>query len=107
MTALLYRMIIATMAGEGDRLSELHDVYARESRLHVPIGEILREQQPHIYYPLAYYAAEDEAAKREVAAACYVEIEEQVSLAAAYLTEHLKRIARIMQEPPRPGRGGE
>lgn len=117
MTKLLYRMVIAAMAGDDERLKELHEAYARESRLHVPIGEILREQQPWMHHFLTYHAAEDDAAKNEIAASAWgdlnkqlvkptvVELEKQMNLVAAYLTEHQKRIAKIMEEPPRPGRG--
>jgi len=104
-TKLLYRMIIAAMAGEGERMKELHEIYAKESRLHVSIGEILRERQPETYYPLAYLAAEDREARREVAAAFDADIGERLGLIAAWLTDHQRRIARIMEEPPRPGRG--
>lgn len=41
MTKLLYRMIIAAIAGKSERLAELYDRYTRESRLHVSIKEIL------------------------------------------------------------------
>ena len=116
MTKLLYRMIIAAMAGEGERMKELHEIYARESRLHVTIGEMLQEQQPWMHYILAYHATEDDAAKKEIAAAAWDDLGEQlkpvitglrkqVDLIAAYLPERLKQYARIMQEPPRPGRG--
>ncbi len=106
MTKLLYRMIVCAIAGEDDRLKGLYDIYTKESRLHVSIGEILRERQPETYYPLAYLAAEDRGARREVAAAFDADIGERLGLIAAWLTDHQRRIARIMQEPPKPGRGG-
>ncbi len=87
MTKLLYRMVICAIAGEDDRLKGLYDIYTKESRLHVSIGEMVGYRQPEVCSALTYAAeAED-------------------MLAAACLTDHQRRIARIMQEPPRPGRG--
>lgn len=105
MTKLLYRIVIAAIAGEDGKLKSLYERYTKESRLHVSIGEILRERQPETYYPLAYLAAEDREARREVAAAFDADIGERLGLIAAWLTDHQRRIARIMEEPPRPGRG--
>ena len=41
MTALIYRMIIAAIAGKSDRIAELYEAYARERRLHVTVAEIV------------------------------------------------------------------
>ena len=87
MTKLLYRMIIAAMAGEGERMKELHEIYAKESRLHVSIGEMIGYRQPEVCSALTYAAEAEDI------------------LASARLTDHQRRIASIMQEPPRPGRG--
>lgn len=87
MTKLLYRMIIAAIAGEDGKLKSLYDTYTKESRLHVSIGELIGYRQPEVCSVLTYAA------------------ETEDMLAAACLTDHQRRIARIMQEPPRPGMG--
>ncbi len=76
------------MAGEDGKLKSLYDAYTKESRLHVSIGEILGDRQPEIWSVLTYAAETEDI------------------LPAAWLTDHQRRIARIMEEPPRPGRGG-
>lgn len=88
MTKLLYRMIVCAIAGEDDRLKGLYDTYTKESRLHVSIGELVGYRQPEVHSVLTYA------------------VETEDILAAAWLTDHQRHIARIMEEPPRPGRGG-
>ncbi|WP_461369525.1 hypothetical protein [Candidatus Darwinibacter acetoxidans] len=44
-TALIYRMVIAAMAGEPDRIAELYEAYIRERRLHVTVAEILQSKR--------------------------------------------------------------
>lgn len=44
-TALIYRMIIAAIAGKPDRIAELYKAYAREQRLHVMVAEILQSKR--------------------------------------------------------------
>lgn len=39
MTKLLWRMILATMAGKKKRTQELYEQYKRETKLYVPIKE--------------------------------------------------------------------
>ena len=39
MTKLVWRMILATMAGKKRRTQELYDQYILETRLHVPVKE--------------------------------------------------------------------
>ena len=68
-------------------MKALYERYARESRLHVSIGELIGYRQPEVCSVLTYAAETEEM------------------LAAAWLTDHQRRIARIMQEPPKPGRG--
>ena len=41
MTALIYRMVIAAIAGRPDRIAELYEAYSRERRLHVTVAEIV------------------------------------------------------------------
>jgi len=45
MTALIYRMIIAAIAGKSGRIAELYEAYARERRLHVTVAEILQSKR--------------------------------------------------------------
>lgn len=80
-------MVIAAIAGEDGKLKSLYDAYTKKSRLHVSIGEILGYRQPEVCSVLTYAVETEEV------------------LAAACLTDHQRRIARIMEEPPRPGRG--
>ena len=44
-TALVYRMIIAAIAGKSDRIAELYEAYSRERRLHVTVAEILQSKR--------------------------------------------------------------
>ena len=41
-TALIYRMVIAVMAGES--VAELYEEYVKERRLHVTVAEILQSK---------------------------------------------------------------
>lgn len=38
---LVYRMVLATMAGKHERTEKLYEQYLKETRLHVPISEYL------------------------------------------------------------------
>lgn len=40
-TALIYRMVIACLAGRGAAVDRLYEQYVKERHLHVTIGEIL------------------------------------------------------------------
>ncbi len=40
-TALIYRMVIACMAGESVAVAGLYEQYVKERHLHVTVGEIL------------------------------------------------------------------
>jgi hypothetical protein len=42
-TALIYRMVIAVMAGEPT--AELYEQYVKEQRLHVTVAEILQSKR--------------------------------------------------------------
>lgn len=42
-TALIYRMVIACMAGEP--VAELYEEYVKERRLHVTVAEILQSKR--------------------------------------------------------------
>lgn len=44
-TALVYRMVIAAIAGKPDRIAELCEAYSRERRLHVTVAEILQSKR--------------------------------------------------------------
>jgi hypothetical protein len=79
----------------------------REARPFITLGELVQARQPSVYYPLAYFAADSEQDKTEIARTCYAHIEREVVLTAAYLTGHLKCLARLMEETPKPGRGGQ
>ena len=64
------------------------------------IREILRDRQPGLYYPLTFLMD-------ELPDITYGRLREQAVLAASWLTDRQKKIARIMEEPPRPGRGAD
>lgn len=44
-TALIYRMVIACLAGRGAAVDKLYERYLRERYLHVSIGEILEAKR--------------------------------------------------------------
>ena len=44
-TALIYRTVIATIAGKPDRIAGLYEAYTREQRLHVTVAEILQSKR--------------------------------------------------------------
>ncbi len=64
------------------------------------IGEIIQVQQPDVFKALAFKHSffTGPTAERDVT--------EWVT-SAAWLTDHQRRIARIMVVPPRPGRGAQ
>ena len=41
-TALIYRMVIAAMAGESVAVAELYEEYVKERRLHVTVAEMVQ-----------------------------------------------------------------
>ncbi len=79
----------------------------REARPFLTLGELVQDKQPTLYYALSYHAAEGEAAKQEVVDEVAGLISNTALLLAAALTDHQKEIARLMQERPKPGRGGQ
>jgi len=47
MTKLLWRMILATMAGKKRRTWNLYEQYKEETRLHVPVEEYMKWRKRH------------------------------------------------------------
>jgi|LSQX01.3.fsa_nt_gb hypothetical protein len=45
MTNIIYRMVIAYLAGKPDRVAELYEEYIRAKHLHVSIGEIIQAKR--------------------------------------------------------------
>ncbi|WP_461369539.1 hypothetical protein [Candidatus Darwinibacter acetoxidans] len=44
-TALIYRMVIAVMAGESVAVAELYEEYVKERHLHVTVAEIIQAKR--------------------------------------------------------------
>jgi len=83
-----------------------YKILIREVRPFLTIGELIADKHPTLYYALSYHAADGEAAKQEVASEVAGLISNAALLLAAALTDHQKEIAKLMQERPKPGRGG-
>jgi len=83
-----------------------YKILLREVKPFLTLGELIADKQPTLYYALTYHAAEGEAAKQEVVDEVAGLISNTALLPAAALTDHQKEIARLMQERPKPGRGG-
>ena len=73
---------------------------------YLTIAEIVRDAQPDLFHALVFLAAEGEVAGREVFSDCCEAVHKRLTLTAAHLENRLKYYAKIMEEPPRPGRGG-